>query len=99
MCDPESASGSRASSELYESESVQSDHLPATKVEYVHLEWQGLCCSYNTSHGKIDVLQDIWGAAIPGEMQVGAVGCASPQRSQLVGAAHAVQLNSGCADY
>jgi hypothetical protein len=52
-----------------------------TKVERVHLEWQGLCCSYNGSHGKIVVLQDIWGAALAGEMQVrAAVGIVDTSR-------------------
>lgn len=40
------------------------------KVERVHLEWQGVCCSYNSGPRKIVVLQDIWGQALPGEMQV-----------------------------
>jgi hypothetical protein len=63
QCDPECANN------MYESESVQSDRLES-KVERVHLEWQGLTCSYNGSHGKIVVLQDVWGAALAGEMQV-----------------------------
>lgn len=62
QCDPECANN------MYESESVQSDRLES-KVERVHLEWQGLTCSYNGSHGKIVVLQDVWGAALAGEMQ------------------------------
>lgn len=64
-CDPESPNASS----VYDSESLDSERLE-TKVERVHLEWQGLCCSYNGSHGKIVVLQDIWGAALAGEMQV-----------------------------
>lgn len=39
-------------------------------VERVHLEWQSIHCSYAAAHGKINVLQDIWGKAAPGEMQV-----------------------------
>jgi hypothetical protein len=39
-------------------------------VEKVHLEWQQLCCTYNTAGGKIVVLHDVWGQAAPGEMQV-----------------------------
>jgi hypothetical protein len=39
-------------------------------VERVHLEWQAISCSYNGSHGKIVVLHDVWGQALPGEMQV-----------------------------
>lgn len=54
---------------MYESESIHSDRLES-KVERVHLEWQGLGCSYNGSHGKLVVLQDVWGSALPGEMQV-----------------------------
>jgi hypothetical protein len=41
-----------------------------TKVEKVHLEWQQLCCTYNAAGGKIVVLDNIWGQATPGEMQV-----------------------------
>jgi hypothetical protein len=44
-----------------------------TKVEKVHLEWQQLCCTYNAAGGKIVVLDNIWGQATPGEMQVGLV--------------------------
>lgn len=62
QCDPETAG------DLHEAESVHSDRLES-KVERVHLEWQGLSCSYNGSHGKLVVLQDVWGAALAGEMQ------------------------------
>ena len=41
-----------------------------TKVERAHLEWQQLSCTYNTPNGKIVVLDNIWGRASPGEMQV-----------------------------
>jgi hypothetical protein len=44
-----------------------------TKVEKVHLEWQQLCCTYNAAGGKIVVLDNIWGQATPGEMQVGQI--------------------------
>lgn len=55
--------------DAYETDSAHSERLES-KVERVHLEWQALCCSYNSSHGKIVVLQDVWGAALAGEMQV-----------------------------
>lgn len=64
QCDPESISN-----DAYETDSTHSERLES-KVERVHLEWQGLSCSYNSSHGKIVVLQDVWGAALAGEMQV-----------------------------
>lgn len=40
------------------------------QVERVHLEWQAISCSYNAAAGKLPVLQDIWGQANAGEMQV-----------------------------
>src|SRR5690349_7443485 len=69
QCDPESMG-----TDAFETESVHSDRLES-KVERVHLEWQALCCSYNSSHGKIEVLQDVWGAALAGEMQVRPAAC------------------------
>jgi hypothetical protein len=69
VCDPEAARNvGRSSSEAHDDKS-RAD----TKVEKVHLEWQQLCCTYNTAGGKIVVLHDVWGQAAPGEMQVSQV--------------------------
>lgn len=69
VCDPEAAGHvTRVSSEGCDDGS-HSDKA-TTKVEKVHLEWQQLCCAYNTAGGKIVVLHDVWGQAAPGEMQV-----------------------------
>lgn len=76
QCDPESMG------DAYETESAHSERLES-KVERVHLEWQALCCSYNSSHGKIVVLQDVWGAALAGEMQVRMPSTAAACRQQL----------------
>lgn len=43
---------------------------PAATVQRIQLEWQQICCTYDAAHGKIVVLQDVWGQAEPGEMQV-----------------------------
>jgi hypothetical protein len=66
VCDPEAASNVARSSIDAHDEKSRAD----TKVEKVHLEWQQLCCTYNTAGGKIVVLHDVWGQAAPGEMQV-----------------------------
>jgi len=87
-CDPESTANSRSSNDVYETESVQSERLDS-KVERVHLEWQGLCCSYNGSNGKIVVLADIWGQALPGEMQVCACAGGGQQRTAVLGSTQA----------
>jgi hypothetical protein len=39
-------------------------------VERMNLEWQNICCAYGVSHGKVQILHDIWGKAAAGEMQV-----------------------------
>jgi hypothetical protein len=36
----------------------------------VDLDWRGLGCSYKTSGGEKWVLDDVFGVAQPGEMQV-----------------------------
>jgi hypothetical protein len=66
VCDPEAASNVARSSIDAHDDKSRAD----TKVEKVHLEWQQLCCTYNTAGGKIVVLHDVWGQAAPGEMQV-----------------------------
>ena len=41
----------------------------ALRVEPMELEWQGIGCSYRAAGGAKVVLQDVYGAASPGEMQ------------------------------
>jgi hypothetical protein len=71
--------------------SKDSPGAAVTKVEKVHLEWQQLCCTYNAAGGKIVVLDNIWGQATPGEMQVrpmATIAVDFPQQ-QLVSMLHA----------
>lgn len=46
-------------------------HRSVAEVERIELEWQALSCCYRTNQGNKWVLKDIYGAAQPGEMQVG----------------------------
>jgi hypothetical protein len=43
---------------------------PEAPVEKVRLEWQQISCYYEGAQGRVVVLQDVWGQAEPGEMQV-----------------------------
>jgi hypothetical protein len=53
----------------------QKPHQPAAgAVERAELEWRGLGCSYAVGGGIKAVMQDVWGKAAPGEMQVRAGG-------------------------
>jgi len=44
---------------------------PPATVAPLQLEWQGLSVAYRTEAGLKPVLQDVWGRADPGELQVG----------------------------
>jgi hypothetical protein len=44
------------------------------RVDPLELEWQRIGCSYRTATGTKVVLQDVYGRASPGEMQVGGAG-------------------------
>jgi hypothetical protein len=51
--------------------SAGSGRLSVVEVQAVDLEWRRLGCSYRTNQGTKKVLEDVYGLAQPGEMQVG----------------------------
>ena len=68
-----------SSTDLFSEAEVQQQKALAASmslaVDPISLEWRGVGCSYN-AHGSVKtVLQDVWGKARPGEMQVGVVVC------------------------
>jgi hypothetical protein len=52
--------------------STGSGRMSVIEVNPVELEWRKLSCSYQTNVGTKWVLEDVYGLAQPGEMQVGA---------------------------
>jgi hypothetical protein len=81
LADPGAGPGARnsASSGCTRS-SASSGKRSVAEVQMVDLDWRGLGCSYKTSAGTKWVLDDVFGAAQPGEMQVGRL--AGGQRRQ-----------------
>lgn len=71
--DPEACGGgsgrlSRLPSDTFD-DSARSDGS-AGRVQPAKLEWQQLSCAYRVGGSRVLVLQDVWGQALPGEMQV-----------------------------
>jgi hypothetical protein len=67
--DPEGAAcNPRGVSEVFD-DAAHADKA-ITRVERVNLEWQQISCAYSAAAGRIVVLHDVWGQALPGEMQV-----------------------------
>jgi hypothetical protein len=59
-----------ATDALYEDD-AGSAKLTNMRVEPLELQWQRIGCSYRAATGTKIVLQDVYGRASPGEMQVG----------------------------
>jgi hypothetical protein len=49
----------------------------------VFLRLQGIGCSYNVNGATKVVLQDIWGKAYPGQMQVCGAACVPKQQNRV----------------
>lgn len=61
---------SEDNADAYAQHAHQLMRSPSAKVERLGLEWKAIGCSYRVAGGIKQVLDDIWGKADPGEMQV-----------------------------
>jgi ABC-type lipoprotein export system ATPase subunit len=68
---PSAFNGKKPSFDGRRSSGASGANRSVAEVERIELEWRALSCCYRTPTGNKWVLKDIYGAANPGEMQVG----------------------------